>query len=590
MLRIPAGFLMFLVIIGVSTAQEAPRFEPAAPPFATPVYTRADSGEIVRLDGQPILRAGPFTVNTTNDTVDVSPGNGTCADSTGACSLRAAIMETNAAATSAVISVPAGKYYLTRVSGTEAAHEFEDSTFDLDITSSITLNGSDTGKTVIIGGGSSRVFHVNAFSNIYNVEIMSGQQANGNGGGVYVTGSGNLLMGTTYIHGNAAMYGAGAAVAGGGILFLIKSSVLSNASTLGSGGIDAFGSTTQLYVYNSTIAQNGTVNQGGGISVEGTATAILSNTSIGQNTVSSLSGSGGGLNVSAGSTAELYNTGIGYNTANTNPDCAGAIVSNGSNAFESASGCAGVHVNDYVGDLRFTGPNYFTRNPYPMYGLLPGSALIDGGAAAYCQATDATGTPRPMNSTCDIGVYEYIVRGVGNNSFEQAGPSPKVPAFWTGSGLGSKDRRRCDLSSSNRALSGFCIFEFKGAPGKAARLIYPSAFVMQTAGKTLYLSGAVRAKNAVVGGKLIAKITYVGPTAGPNGNGKDKLKVAIPAGTYAYQWLSVSKPAADNIQSLKVVILYAGASGTVRVDGVDFTAYTPIARDPGPLPVPPPLN
>jgi trimeric autotransporter adhesin len=37
-----------------------------------------------------------FTVNATHDAVDAAPGDGVCADATGACTLRAAVMETNA--------------------------------------------------------------------------------------------------------------------------------------------------------------------------------------------------------------------------------------------------------------------------------------------------------------------------------------------------------------------------------------------------------------------------------------------------------------------------------------------------------------
>jgi CSLREA domain-containing protein len=47
--------------------------------------------------GQPTTALGAtFTVNTTADTPDLNPGDGNCADASGACSLRAAIMEANA--------------------------------------------------------------------------------------------------------------------------------------------------------------------------------------------------------------------------------------------------------------------------------------------------------------------------------------------------------------------------------------------------------------------------------------------------------------------------------------------------------------
>src|SRR5947209_3154871 len=48
-----------------------------------------------------------FTVNTTLDTIDASPGNGVAADSAGRTSLRAAVMEANALPGADVIVIPA---------------------------------------------------------------------------------------------------------------------------------------------------------------------------------------------------------------------------------------------------------------------------------------------------------------------------------------------------------------------------------------------------------------------------------------------------------------------------------------------------
>lgn len=580
-------FVLLLAVAGTVVAQESPRIDTPIPQPIDSTFMRDETGAIVRRDGLPVIRGGPFTVNTTADTVDVSPGNGTCADSTGACSLRAAIMEANTS-TSTTINIPAGKYYLTLTAGSETATTTDASTRDLDITASMTLQGSTTGKTVIIGNSSSRVFHVTAFANIFNVEIRNGQET-GNGGGVFVAG-GDLLLSVVFLYGNSAAYGGGAAVGSAGKLYVVKSSVISNSTSSGSGGIDAFGVSTLLYVYNSTIAVNSTVHTGGGVAVEGEAGAYIYNASIGQNSVTDPSGLGGGLRVAINSTVVLRNTAIGYNNASTGPECSGTISSNGSNAFESTAGCSGVHVDDYTGDLRMSNLSYLPKYPYPMYGLLPGSALIDGGSATNCQTPDPTGTVRPMGTACDIGTYEYILRLVGNGSFEQPGTTPKLPAFWVTKGLGSKDRRRCDSSTSNRAFSGVCVFEFKGAPGKIAKLIYTADYVLNTTGMSFFLTAGVRGKNVVVGGKVQAKITYVSPTAGPNGNGKDKLSVVIPTGTYGYQWLDASKAAAGNIQKVKVFVIYGGASGIVRVDGVDFAAYVAGPRGESPLPVPPPLN
>jgi len=56
--------------------------------------------------------AATFTVTTTDDTVDVAPGDGTCADAGGDCSLRAAIQEANAFAGPDTITLGAMTYVL----------------------------------------------------------------------------------------------------------------------------------------------------------------------------------------------------------------------------------------------------------------------------------------------------------------------------------------------------------------------------------------------------------------------------------------------------------------------------------------------
>ncbi len=61
---------------------------------------------------QPVQAAGPFNVNTSMDSHDVTLGNGVCADLWGDCSLRAAIEEANTSFTATTINLPAGTYLL----------------------------------------------------------------------------------------------------------------------------------------------------------------------------------------------------------------------------------------------------------------------------------------------------------------------------------------------------------------------------------------------------------------------------------------------------------------------------------------------
>ena len=101
--------------------------------------------------------ATDFAVDTTQDAVDVTPGDGRCATQSGKCSLRAAVMEANALAGADVINVPAGEYRLTLGNTDENAGEEG----DLDIWTDITINGVGGGETVINGSANSfRLFHV----------------------------------------------------------------------------------------------------------------------------------------------------------------------------------------------------------------------------------------------------------------------------------------------------------------------------------------------------------------------------------------------------------------------------------------------
>ena len=61
----------------------------------------------------PQARAAVFAVTSTADVVDAAPGDGVCDTGTGACTLRAAVQETNALAGADVINLPAGTYWPT---------------------------------------------------------------------------------------------------------------------------------------------------------------------------------------------------------------------------------------------------------------------------------------------------------------------------------------------------------------------------------------------------------------------------------------------------------------------------------------------
>src|SRR3954467_14378071 len=87
--------------------------------------------------------AATFTVDSSGDQVDASPGNGTCESP---CSLRGAIQTANAAAGADVINVPA-----LHVDMADGAADGADpaATGDLDITQDLTITGAGRTATVV---------------------------------------------------------------------------------------------------------------------------------------------------------------------------------------------------------------------------------------------------------------------------------------------------------------------------------------------------------------------------------------------------------------------------------------------------------
>lgn len=72
---------------------------------------------LVGMAALPVPRAAAnatFVVTTTMEAVDSNIGNGVCATSAGACSLRAAVQEANASNATDAVQVPAGTNTITR--------------------------------------------------------------------------------------------------------------------------------------------------------------------------------------------------------------------------------------------------------------------------------------------------------------------------------------------------------------------------------------------------------------------------------------------------------------------------------------------
>jgi CSLREA domain-containing protein len=233
------------------------------------------------------LNSASFTVNTTDDTVDVNPGDGVAADVNGNCSLRAAIMEANALSGSDIIELPEGIYKLT----IKGIIENDCRKGDLDIKSTLEIRGQGMDTTIIDGNQIDRVFHIKGS---WKVKISDLTVRNGKtpdvadipqsrnyeaiqGGGIYndhgILALKNLII-TKNQTGNGGNWcyrggdGGGIYNVYGSILKISNSMILENSTGNGKGpfgwGGDGGGIYNQgdLNILNSSIVKNKTGNAG----------------------------------------------------------------------------------------------------------------------------------------------------------------------------------------------------------------------------------------------------------------------------------------------------------------------------------------
>jgi CSLREA domain-containing protein/MYXO-CTERM domain-containing protein len=385
--------------------------------------------------------AATFTVNTTSDARDASPGDGVCetAPHNGTCTLRAAIQEANALGGANAISVPSGNYVLT------IAGAFEDAsaTGDLDVNSTMTITGEGASRTIIDGGGAAlndNVFDLHAASaapdtiTIASLTVRNAQRS-----------AVQNRFGIMSTLADLTISDSGVGVMTGGPLTLLDSTISGNnlnagvyAST-GGGVYVAAGSTV---IMRDTFVDNGTGSSGGGVYVAPMAAASVTNCTFTGNTATdgggiSASGSlhlnnvtmagnsathfGGGIEVFG--TVDIANTIIANNTAvSASPDCYMnnnvSMTSYGFNIVRDVSFCSFSNAsNNGAGVDPMLGPLSDNGGPTKTMAPLPGSIAIahgnpnQPGSATNnsCEVTDQRGLPRGSVSNgtiCTIGAYD----------------------------------------------------------------------------------------------------------------------------------------------------------------------------------------
>ncbi len=271
------------------------------------------------------VSAAVFTVNTINDTADIAPGNGICADASSKCSLRAAITEANAlAAATTTITPPAGTFTQTLV----APNENLNAGGDWDITSTIKINGAGETTTFVqaaatSGTATERVLNVRPSGNLTlsGVTVRHGRfngSVSSTKRGAGIENLGRLTLLHVIVRDNRIDASAGAATAAGIYhasilpLTLTDSSVTFNYSysndtvseALG-GGLTSFGTATlkftRVNVYGNTAF--GSIARGAGMYVSGSVNVTATDSHFDGN-------SGNGDNASTGAGAFVFANGM----------------------------------------------------------------------------------------------------------------------------------------------------------------------------------------------------------------------------------------------------------------------------------------
>ncbi|MEO6688811.1 MAG: right-handed parallel beta-helix repeat-containing protein [Dokdonella sp.] len=280
--------------------------------------------------------AATFNVDVETDSVDAIPGDGLCADAKGACSLRAAIMESNSLAGHDAITLAAGHFTLNIAGiGEDASAQG-----DLDVTDDVALSGAGSEASVIDGAAIDRVLDLlggaphtvrleglavrNGF---VGTSTWTGSFSGLGGVGIRVGAGTTLAMSHVDIRDNhsANMFGAVAIDNAGCIegdhVRIVGNTDLDEVGSASSvsGGIETDGEDTCLVLDDSEISGN-RGDKSGALHVDGGASVTLRRTLVADN-VARFSGA---LELNQGDEVLLDNVTISGNAGDP-----GAILNDG---------------------------------------------------------------------------------------------------------------------------------------------------------------------------------------------------------------------------------------------------------------------
>lgn len=338
------------------------------------------------------------------DDTDAVPGDGVCQDAAGpagACSLRAAVAESNARPGPDNIVISPG----VDVALTRAAAAGSTDVGDLDVGDDLAIDGD--GAVIDAAGinttGVNAVFDVSAADLTLSRVTLTGGRSSALR---YVADGHALRLTEVTVRGNSAIQGGGIYI-GGGSATVERSTVSGNTSSTAGGGVYVRGAA--LTITDSTVSGNATTasdSEGGGLYVIGGSIGVTRSSIVGNTTPYWAAIYAGGVDSAVTLTGSVL--------ANPGGDCGGDVTSGGHNRAEDTT-CFLSGPGDQQGVALLLGP--LADNGGATWTHLPsaGSPLLNAiptGTAGLCDtatATDQRGIHRPQGSGCDAGAVEVAV-------------------------------------------------------------------------------------------------------------------------------------------------------------------------------------
>lgn len=405
----------------------------------------------------PIIPACPmsFTINDLGDAPDQTPGDRVCQAASGACTLRAAIMEANAIPACAPLAINFG------TNGT------------ITLTSALP---TITHPNLTINGPGASLLTVRAPNATTTIRVFD------------ISGVGNMvtLSGLTITNGNVttllALDSYGGGIRNQGATLTLNNCVISNNHAVRGGGVVLMGGTLNLT--GCTLSGNEAIDEGGALENAGGTVTANTSTFTGNSTTTLSNGDGGAYN--SENPASVFNASNCLFSGNTAGDDGGA-VDNDKGSF-AITNC--YFLNNTATDLAGALEDRSTSATNTLSGCtFNGNHAANDGGALYMR--DGANTLTVTNSTFANnsagGLGGAInVEDVGNTLFlvncTLSGNSATLGTGGVYKGDGMVTFRNTIVANNTGGNCGFNVGDF--APG-TANLEFPGATATCGSGTTI---------------------------------------------------------------------------------------------------------